>query len=139
MNSAPHRADCVPCAAQANDFERYKELMAQEQDAAANEKLEVIERFLRDTEEYLTRLTEKIASVQVNQEASAAAATATADARAQARIYIELEFTDDAFLQHSPDFNAVSCCCLWVPHGILSIRFVVAFARPDPEMEPFRI
>ena len=71
---------------QANDFERYKELMAQEQDAAANEKIEVIERFLRDTEEYLTRLTEKIASVQLNQEASTAAAAATADARAQASL-----------------------------------------------------
>ena len=71
------------CILQANDFERYKELMAQEQDAAANEKLEVIERFLRDTEDYLQRLTEKIASVQTNQEASTAAASATAAARAQ--------------------------------------------------------
>ena len=78
------------CPPQANDFERYKELMAQEQDAAANEKIEVIERFLRDTEEYLTRLTEKIASVQLNQEASTAAAAATADARAQARIELSI-------------------------------------------------
>ena len=61
--------------------------MAQEQDAAANEKLEVIERFLRDTEEYLQRLTEKISSVQQNQEASAAAASATAAARAQVRLH----------------------------------------------------
>jgi len=78
------RPSCLP--SQANDFERYKELMAQEQDAAANEKIEVIERFLRDTEEYLTRLTEKIASVQLNQEASTAAAAATADARVQASL-----------------------------------------------------
>ncbi len=113
----------VCCVAQANDFERYKELMAQEQDAAANEKLEVIERFLRDTEEYLQRLTEKIASVQQNQEATVAAAAATAAARAQVRLLLRMLRTSRKvrimfFLQRIRRVRG--CCRIWV--GVLRHR-----------------
>ena len=76
---------CVvpPLLLQANDFERYRELMQQEQGAAAGEKFEVISKFLKDTEDYLHRLAEKVASVKLSQEASEASARATADARSQ--------------------------------------------------------
>lgn len=74
------------CAApQANDFERYRELMQEQQDSASGEKFEVISKFLQDTEAYLHRLAEKVASVKLSQEASEAATRATAEARAQVR------------------------------------------------------
>ena len=57
--------------------------MQQEQDTAAGEKFEVISKFLQDTEAYLHRLAEKVASVKLSQEASEAATRATAEARAQ--------------------------------------------------------
>jgi len=116
---------------QANDFERYKELMAQEQDAAANEKIEVIERFLRDTEEYLTRLTEKIASVQLNQEASTAAAAATADARAQARL------TGLGAIAQTEAVTAHSSATIRVAAGPILLHVAVrAVTMPSPPSPP---
>lgn len=69
---------------QAHDFEAYQEMLRETAPPGSSaERFEVISKFLSTTEEYLNRLSSKVASVKMTQEASEAAALAVSKARAQ--------------------------------------------------------
>ncbi|KAK9785522.1 hypothetical protein WJX73_005391 [Symbiochloris irregularis] len=73
-------------ALKAHDFEAYQELLQRETGgtgATPGERYEAISKFLSETEDYLHRLTARVASVKLAQEASEAAAAAIAAARLQ--------------------------------------------------------
>lgn len=69
---------------QAHDFEAYQEMLRETAPpGSSTERFEVISKFLTTTEEYLNKLSSKVASVKMTQEASEAAALAVSKARAQ--------------------------------------------------------
>ncbi|CAK0787464.1 hypothetical protein CVIRNUC_010684 [Coccomyxa viridis] len=71
-------------ALKAHDFEAYQEMLRETAPpGSSTERFEVISKFLTTTEEYLNKLSTKVASVKMTQEASEAAALAVSKARAQ--------------------------------------------------------
>ena len=71
---------------QAHDFEAYQEMLRETApQGTSSERFEVISKFLTTTEEYLNKLSSKVASVKMTQEASEAASLAVTQARAQVR------------------------------------------------------
>ncbi len=72
---------------QAHDFEAYQEMLRETApQGTSSERFEVISKFLTTTEEYLNKLSSKVASVKMTQEASEAAALAVTKGRAQVRL-----------------------------------------------------
>lgn len=64
----------------------YQELLREQQGSAvAVQRVEVINKFLDETENYLNKLAMKVAAVKHSQQAIEAAAAAAADARSQVR------------------------------------------------------
>lgn len=85
--------------AQAHDFEAYQELLQRETGGTApGERYEAISKFLSETEEYLHKLTARVASVKLAQEASEAAAAAISAARLQ----VGLPPAAGAWIHHGP-------------------------------------
>ena len=74
---------------QAHDFEAYQEMLRETApQGTSSERFEVISKFLTTTEEYLNKLSSKVASVKMTQEASEAAALAVTKGRAQVHLLI---------------------------------------------------